>query len=139
MASRLNPYLSFSDNTKDVMGFYKSVFGGDLTSMTFGDGGMPLDNPAEKDKVMHSQLETPAGYTIMASDMPASMGKPMGNGTISLSGDNDAELRGYWDKLSAGGQVTQPLMQAPWGDTFGMLVDKFGTSWMVNIAGPGRS
>lgn len=135
MTSRLNPYLSFEDNTREAMEFYKSVFGGELTSMTFADGGMPLDNPAEKGKIMHAQLETPAGFTLMASDMPESMGTPMGNGTISLSGDNDAELRGYWQKLSAGGQINQPLEKAPWGDSFGMLVDKFGTAWMVNISG----
>jgi PhnB protein len=139
MSSRLNPYLNFAANAREVMEFYKTVFGGDLTTMTFGDGGMPLDNPAEKDKVMHSQLETPSGFTLMASDMPASMGTPMGNGTISLSGDNDAELRGYWSKLSAGGEISQPLEKAPWGDSFGMLTDKFGTSWMVNITGAGNA
>ena len=56
--------------------------------------------------------------------------------SISLSGDDDRELRGYWDKLAAGGTVTLPLEKAPWGDSFGMLTDKFGTPWMVNIAGP---
>jgi PhnB protein len=134
MASRLNPYLNFKDNSREAMALYASVFGGELTSMTFGDGGMPHD-PTERDKIMHSQLETPSGFTLMAADLPASHGEPAGNGSISLSGDNDAELRGYWDKLSQGGQIVQPLMQAPWGDSFGMLIDKFGVSWLVNISG----
>ena len=60
---------------------------------------------------------------------------PGNNHSISLSGEDEAELRGYWDKLSAGGNVTMPLERAPWGDTFGMCVDKFGISWLVNIAG----
>ena len=134
MASRLNPYLNFSDRTREAMQFYQSVFGGELTSSSFAEGGMPHD-PGDKDKVMHSQLETPSGFTLMASDMPASMGAPSPNGNISLSGEDEAELRGYWDKLSAGGQVAMPLAKAPWGDTFGKLTDKFGVSWLVNITG----
>jgi PhnB protein len=134
MTSRLNPYLNFEDNTRAVMDFYKSVFGGELTMSTFGEGNM-ADNPAEKDKIMHSQLVVPNGYWIMASDTPASMGSPRPNGVISLSGDDDAALRGYWTKLSQGGTIQMPLEKAPWGDSFGMLADKFGVSWMINIAG----
>jgi PhnB protein len=133
-SSRLNPYLSFGNTARTALEFYKSVFGGTLTLSTFGDGGM-AHTPADKDKIMHGQLETPAGYTLMGSDTPADMGEPRGNGAISLSGDDEASLKGYWDKLSAGGTVTIPLEKAPWGDSFGMLTDKFGVSWMVNIAG----
>jgi PhnB protein len=136
MASRLNPYLSFRDNARQAMDFYKSVFGGELTSTTFGEGNM-AQNPADKDKIMHSQLETPAGFTLMGSDTPSGMDFTPGNTmTVSLSGDEEAPLKSYWDKLKAGGTVTLPLEKAPWGDSFGMLTDKFGTPWMVNIAGP---
>lgn len=134
MASRLNPYLNFKNTARDAMDLYKSVFGGELTRMTFSEGGMPHD-PAEKDLIMHSQLETPSGFTLMAADLPASHGAPQANGAISLSGDNEPELRGYWDKLVAGGEVSQPLEKAPWGDSFGMLTDKFGVNWLVNISG----
>ncbi|HVY18457.1 MAG TPA: VOC family protein [Bauldia sp.] len=134
MASVLNPYLSFNDNARQAMDFYKSVFGGDLNVSTFGQGGMSQD-PGEANKVMHAQLRSPSGFVLMGSDTPASMGAPRANGQISLSGDNDAELRGYWQKLSQGGSVMMPLEKAPWGDSFGMLTDKFGVSWMVNIAG----
>ena len=86
---------------------------------------------------MHSMLSTKEGLTLMASDTPNSMDySPGTNYSVSLSGENDAELRGYWQQLSAGGAVTMPLNQAPWSDTFGMCVDKFGVSWLVNIAGP---
>jgi PhnB protein len=61
--------------------------------------------------------------------------KPGSNISISLSGDNEEELRGYWNKLSEGGTIGMPLEKAPWGDTFGMLTDKFGIGWMVNVAG----
>ena len=134
MASRLNPYLSFNNNARAAMDFYKSVFGGELTVSTFGEGNMAQD-PAEKDKVMHSQLVVSNGYWLMASDTPASMGQPRANGTVSLSGDDEAVLKGYWDKLSTGATIAMPLEKAPWGDSFGMLIDKFGVPWMVNIAG----
>jgi len=135
MPSRLNPYLNFKNNARAAMDFYKSVFKGDLTVSTFAEGGMSQD-PAEKDLVMHSQLESPSGYTLMASDTPMHMGEPRPNGSISLSGDDEAALRGFWKGLTAGGNVIVPLERAPWGDSFGMLVDKFGVSWMVNIGAP---
>jgi PhnB protein len=141
MTSKLNPYISFRDNAREAMEFYKSVFGGELNVSTFQDF-QASEDPAEKDKVMHSQLETPAGYTLMAADTPNSMEYTPGtNHSVSLSGEStdEAELRGYFDKLSDGGNVTMPLAAAPWGDSFGMVVDKFGVNWLVNIAGAGQS
>ena len=133
MTTRLNPYLSFRDNARQAMDFYESVFGGELTRSTFGEFGASED-AAEQDKVMHSMLATDNGLTLMGADTPNSMDfTPGSNGTISLSGDDEAELRGYWEKLADGGDVSMPLEKAPWGDTFGMCVDRFGVSWMVNI------
>ena len=103
--------------------------------MTFGDMGTP--GPLA-DKVMHGQLETTAGYTIMGADTPDEMPFTPGNTvTVSLSGDDTEELNGYWTALIDGGQVVMPLEKQMWGDTFGMCTDKFGTAWMVNIAGDG--
>jgi PhnB protein len=62
--------------------------------------------------------------------------RPGTNVGVSLSGDNEAELTAYYQKLSAGGTVTMPLDKAPWGDSFGMFIDKFGVSWLVNITAP---
>lgn len=137
MTSRLNPYISFRDNARDAITFYESVFGGDLTISTFGDYQASQD-PEEADKVMHGMLVSPNGLTLMASDTPNGMEYNPGNNiSISLSGESsdEAELRGYWDKLAEGGTVTMPLENAPWGDVFGMCVDKFGIAWLVNIAG----
>ncbi len=134
-ATRLNPYLSFRDNAREAMTFYQSVFGGQLDVSTFAEF-QASDDPSEQDLIMHSQLATESGLVLMGSDTPKSMGEPAGDGyAVSLFGDDDAELRGYWDKLSDGGRVTMPLEQAPWDDSFGMCVDKFGVSWMVNISG----
>jgi PhnB protein len=135
MTVRLNPYLSFQDSAREAMTFYHSVFGGDLTVSTFADF-QASEDPAEQDKVMHSQLEAPDGLVLMAADTPNQMEyRPQSGVSVSLSGDDESKLRGYWDSLSEGGTVVMPFEKAPWGDTFGMCVDRFGTSWMVNAAG----
>jgi PhnB protein len=134
MTVQLNPYLSFRDNAREAMTFYQSVLGGDLTVSTFADFQASAD-PAEQDKVMHSQLETPDGLVLMGADTPTEMEyEPQAGVSVSLSGDDEARLRGYWERLSEGGTVTMPFEKAPWGATFGMCVDRFGTSWMVNAA-----
>lgn len=135
MASRLNPYLSFKDNARQALEFYAEVFGGELKISTFGEFGSPDDPGANG--VMHGQLESPSGYTIMASDTPAHMEYSPGSSiSISLSGEEGDELRGYWEKLAADGTVTVPLEKQMWGDEFGMVIDKFGTAWMVNVVAP---
>jgi PhnB protein len=135
MASRLNPYISFRDNARQAMEFYQSVFGGELTLHTFGEYGAP-DAP-EADKIMHGMLETERGLTLMGADTPPGMEVTPGtNMTVSLSGDDADELRGYWEKLSAGGNVAVPLEKQMWGDEFGMCQDQFGIPWMVNISQP---
>ena len=135
MASKLNPYLNFDGTAREAMEFYRSALGGELTISTFGEYGEQGDH---KDGVMHAQLETPSGFTLMASDAPPGM--PLDTGStvsISLSGDDSDELRGFWERLSEGAQVTMPLEKQMWGDEFGMLTDRFGMQWMVNIAGSG--
>ena len=135
MASRLNPYLNFKDNAREAMEFYKDALGGELTINTFGEYG---DTGPNADGVMHANLETAEGFTLMASDVPPGMGDVPSNGTISLSGDDEDQLRGYWDKLSDGGTIAMPLEKQIWGDVFGHCIDKFGVSWMVNI-GPSQN
>jgi PhnB protein len=136
MQSRLNPYLRFKDNTREAMEFYKSVFGGELTLNTFGESGAS-QTPSEDNLIMHAMLEADNGIIFMASDTPTGMEYVSGSSiSMSLSGDNEAELTAYFEKLSTGGTVAEPLVKAPWGDTFGMFTDKFGIDWMVNIAGP---
>ena len=138
MTTRLNPYLSFRDSAREAMDFYQSVFGGELTRSTFAEFHASED-PSEQDKIMHSMLVTEGDLVLMASDTPNRMEYTPGNNySVSLSGEDEAELRGYWDKLSGDGTVTMPLERAPWGDSFGMCVAKYGVSWLVNIAGAGQ-
>lgn len=134
MQTRLNPYLSFRSNAREVMSFYQSVFGGSLQVNTFKDVGAS-QGADEDDLVMHAMLEAENGVTVMASDTPPRMElQPGSTVSLSLSGDNEAELRGYWEKLSEKGTITMPLDKAMWGDTFGMCTDRFGISWLVNIS-----
>ncbi|HEY4386608.1 MAG TPA: VOC family protein [Ktedonobacteraceae bacterium] len=135
MQTKLNPYLSFKDNAREAMEFYKTVFGGKLVMSTFKEYSASQD-PSEDNKIMHAILEADNGITFMASDTPDRMEYKAGtNYSMSLSGDNEAELKHYFEQLSTDGTITMPLEKAPWGDTFGMLTDKFGVPWLVNIAG----
>lgn len=135
MQSHLNPYINFRDNTREAMEFYHTVFGGKLNMATFKDYHASQDS-SEDNLIMHSQLEDDNGIILMASDTPSRMEyRPGTNMSVSLSGDNEAELKGYFEKLSAGGTVTMPLEKAMWGDWFGMFTDKFGVQWLVNISG----
>lgn len=130
----LNPYLSFRNNAREAMAFYQSVFGGELTLSTFGEYHASED-PAEQDKIMHAMLTTENGMVLMGADTPGSMDYTPGNNiSISLSGSDEAELGGYFEKLADGGTVLMALEKAPWGDTFGMCKDRFGLDWLVNIS-----
>jgi len=131
MKSMLNPYLSFKGKTREAMEFYKSVFGGELTITTFADQQVPN---APADGVMHAQLAVDGKPILMGSDGMDS--KELQGFSLSLSGEAGDELRDYFEKLSERGTITKPLEKESWGDEFGMVVDKFGIMWMVNISTP---
>ena len=140
MSVKLTSYINFNGNAADALDFYQSVFGGEVESDTFGafnkssGGAMPVDEQ-DNDKIMHASL-TASDVELMISDYPSHWEHvpSESNITLSLSGDDDATLRKYWDALSQGGTISQPLEVAPWGDAFGSITDKFGVSWMVNIS-----
>jgi PhnB protein len=135
VTSRLNPYLNFAGNARQAMEFYHRVFGGNLTLNTFGEFG--ADDAELSDKIMHGLLDGDLGLTLMGSDTPPGTEHQPGNNiTVSLSGDDAAALRGYWEKLIDGGVVTVPLEKQMWGDEFGACVDQFGVPWMVNVGQP---
>ena len=137
MPSKLNPYLSFKDNARQAMAFYQSVFGGQLHLQTFGEAHASED-PADANRIMHAELAADNGILFFGSDIPSHMAHHTGanNISMSLTGEDEAELRGYFEKLSAGGTVSVPLAKASWGDSFGMFTDKFGVDWLVNISAP---
>ena len=135
MASVLNPYLNFNGNARQALDFYASVFGGTPNFNTYADFGAK-DSP-DAARIMHGVLETDAGYTIMGADASSDMEyHPMAGFAVSVSGDDSDALHGYWEKLSAGGTTTMPMQKQVWGDEFGMCVDRYGVSWLVNISQP---
>lgn len=134
MASQLNPYLGFPGNAREAMTFYQSVFGGELDMLTFAQGGMPPDSE-NADQLMHAHLRTEDGYQIMGSDgMDSSSGGAI---SIAITGSEKDKISAFYAKLCEGGDVIEPLAEAPWGGYFGMCNCKFGHRWMFNISPEG--
>jgi len=133
MPTKLNPYLNFKGTAREAMEFYKSVFGGKLEMSTFKEYHAS-QSPAEDNLIMHAELNAGDVLTFFASDTPARMEyHPGTNINMSLTGENEAELKTFFQKLSKGGKITMPMAKQVWGDEFGMCTDKFGISWLVNI------
>ena len=134
MASVLNPYINFDGQAREALEFYKEVFGGEYAVNTYGE--LAGAQGADAEKIMHGQLKTGSGFTIMVADVPPGMPFTPGNTmSVSLSGDDRDDLMGYWTKLAEGATVTVAMEKQLWGDEFGMCVDRFGVNWLVNITG----
>lgn len=129
----LNPYIHFNGECKEAMNFYKSIFGGELDFSTFGEAsGMPVEDKF-KDQIMHSNLQTDE-LRLMASDSGPMGGTKVGeNMSISVSGDERDKLMKYYEELGKGGNIVVPMAKQSWGAEFGMLTDKFGIKWLINI------
>lgn len=130
----LTPYLSFRAEAREAMEFYHSVFGGELTLSTFGDFDTS-ENAVEADKIMHGHLVA-GDLNLMGADTPNEMPYEAGtNFAVSLSGtrEDEGRLREYWGRLVEDGEITVELEPTPWGDAFGMLVDRYGVQWMIAI------
>ncbi|UFH52168.1 VOC family protein [Spirosoma sp. KNUC1025] len=134
----LTPHLFFGGNCREAMEFYKQVFGGELTLAPYSEGPAdahkdPKANSEEmKAKIMYAKLS--GDISLMASDNPHNTDdKNTGQFGLSLDGADEVTLTSYFEKLSEKGQITAPLVKQFWGDTFGMVTDQFGITWMVNI------
>ena len=136
MPARVNPYLQFRGQAEEAMTFYQSVFGGDLNLMRFADmGGMGVPE-AEQQQLMHSDLVVSDSIALMGADVPSTQPElDQYNVHLSLSGDDEPQLRGWFEKLAEGGSIDVPLEKAPWGDHFGQVKDRYGVNWLVSIAG----
>lgn len=133
---KLNPYIFFKGNCREAMEFYKGIFGGKLEMQTMGEvppDAMPpgMDQEEIKDQIMHAAL-TEGDVELMASDSHKASAKTA-KVELSLSGADEEKLRKTFDSLTAGGKVTMPLEKQFWGAIFGMVTDKYGVDWMVNI------
>jgi PhnB protein len=129
---KLTPYLHFEGNAEEVLNFYKDALGGEIVMLSrYGDSPMPVDEDW-KNKIIHGRLKFDDNL-IMVSDGAKNF-KTTFNGNIQLSVEVEDEdkMEGIFNKLAEGGKVTMPLAHQFWGAKFGMLVDKFGTAWMLN-------
>lgn len=138
MSAQLNAYLNFDSTSREAMEFYRSVLGGTLDVMTFGDYGAQGESAG---LVMHAQLVTDDGFVLMASDRMPEMGAVVrgDHAQLCLSGDDVDRLHRWWEGLAEGGEVGTPLAEQMWGDEYGDLTDRFGQRWLFNIARGGRS
>ena len=135
---KVNTYLNFAGNAREAFEFYKSVFGGELSSaVTFGD--MPMEGvtipDADKDKMMHIALPLGGDAVLMASDVLESLGQELVQGNnvyVSLHPDSREEADRIFNGLAEGADVEMPMDVQVWGDYFGSLKDKFGVRWMIN-------
>jgi PhnB protein len=129
----LNPYLNFNGNAAEAMRFYQAVLGGELRMQTFGEAKM-AQTPGAENLIVHATLKSES-LSLMASDTDPSRKAQFGDNIhMSITGDDHPKLAGIFNGLSKGGRVDMPLAKQFWGDTFGMLTDRFGVHWMVNIA-----
>ncbi|HEV8084707.1 MAG TPA: VOC family protein [Chitinophagaceae bacterium] len=128
--ARLNSYLTFDDNCKEAMNFYKDCLGGELTLITVGESQMASMMPASyKDSILHSSL-TIGNNMLMGSDMRR---KPLTDGdtvTLCLNCESEEELTKFYNKLSAGGSIKEPLGDMPDGAKIGVVTDKYKKDWM---------
>lgn len=140
MPVKINSYINFDGNARQAMEFYQTVFGGELFADTFSSYAseeMPVVE-IDRDKIMHAFLKGDNGIELMAADIPTGSPVPKDSKVwLTVNGDDEQLLRGYWNKLIEAGEIMMPLEKAPWGDTFGMLTDRFGINWMIDI-GPMR-
>lgn len=128
-------HLNLRGNAREALEFYRSVFGGDLVAISYRDAGA-VTNEAEADQLTWGQVTSPEGFQIMAFDVPSS--RPWSQGEnpffVSVRGTGTEEIAGYWKLLSEGSTVVQDLAPAQWAPLYGMLTDRFGITWVFDVA-----
>lgn len=157
MTIQTTTHLNFRGDARAALELYRSVFGGDLTLATYADLGMPADVPGA-DHVVFGQVRSGTGFAVMAYDIPGPSSDPQGtagtsspagatrreNGMtltdqpffVSVRGESLDEVQGYWDALAVGAAIVEPLAASPWSPGFGMLTDRFGVTWSIDVAPP---
>ena len=132
--SQLDSYLFFDGNCAEAMRFYERTLGGKLELMLKTSEGPPGAGcpGADPDAILHACVEI-QGRRLMASDWMGDQPYPGKHGfSLSVVYPTVAEARRIFDALADGGQVRMPLDQTFWVEAFGMLVDRYGTPWMVS-------
>ena len=130
-------HLNFRGDARQALEFYHTVFGGNLTVMTYGDMGN-VQEPSEANQVVWGQVDGGNGFRVMAYDVPSS--RPWSRGEdpffISLRGESAEEITTFWEGLAKGATIMAPLAVSQWSPLYGMLKDQFGVTWVVDVAVP---
>ena len=127
-------HLNFRGDARAALAFYHSVFGGDQMVISYKDAGSVQD-PAEADQLMWGQVAAESGFRVMAYDVPSRMSWNPARFSffVSVRGDAADEITRYWEKLSEGATIVQPLAPAGWSPLYGMLKDRFGVTWVLDV------
>jgi PhnB protein len=139
MAITTTTHLNFRGDARAALEFYQSVFGGKTQLFTHGDAGTPVD-PSEADRITWGEVRADNGFHVMAYDVPSSKSYDRGDKPVfvSVRGDADSidEVTSYWNGLAEGATVVADLGPAPWGaPLYGMLEDRFGVTWVLDVVG----
>jgi PhnB protein len=142
-------HLNFADGrARDALDFYATAFGGAVTATTYGELGMPAESP-DSSKVVFGQVATADGFRVMAYDVPGADAAPAAAGTtrrengatvtdqaffVSVRATTFDEVAGYWERLADGAAIVEPLAASAWSAGFGMLTDRFGVTWVLDVA-----
>ncbi|WP_438005019.1 VOC family protein [Sorangium sp. So ce321] len=128
-------HLNFRGDARAALEFYQSVFGGDITIVTYKDA-QSVQDPSEAGQVMWGQVTARNGFQVMAYDVPSRMPWDQGKNAffVSVRGDSASEIAALWEKLSDGATVAQPLAPSGWTPLYGMLKDRFGITWVLDVA-----
>lgn len=142
-------HLNFRGDARPALDFYRSVFGGDITASSYADFGMPADAPGAEGLVF-GMLASPSGFRLMAYDIPHQTGGSVAHAGkttredgmtitdqpafVSVRGETLDEIQHYWNGLADGATVIEPLAASPWSAGFGMLTDRFGVTWILDVA-----
>jgi PhnB protein len=130
-------HINLRGTARQALGFYQSVFGGQVLMVTYKDAGNVQD-PSDAAHIMWGQVDAPNGFRVMAYDVPVATPWHQGENAyfVSLRGDGAEEITAQWKKLSAGATVLRPLEPAPWSPLYGMLKDRFGVVWVLDMVVP---
>lgn len=135
MTIHVSNHLNFRGDAREALEFYQTVFGGDITIVTYKDAHA-VQEQSEASQVMWGQVTAESGFRVMAYDVPSRLPWDQGKNAffVSVRGDSAQEITALWEKLSAGATIAQPLAPAGWSPLYGMLKDRFGVTWVLDVA-----
>ena len=127
-------HINFRGDARAALEFYRDVFGGELTVITYGAMNA-AQRPEEADQIMWGQVTAPSGFAVMAYDVPAD--RPYDKGIApffeSVRGASVEDVTPIWERLSEGASIVQELEPSPWAPAYGMLTDRFGVTWVIDV------